>query len=338
MPGAAGVSPVLTSLPLPGQEGVQGDGRTPSKQTDVSLSRIVGKAPMTTTATTIREAYRHCQQVTRREARNFYFAFITLPGPKRRAIYAAYAFARLCDDIADGDGPTAEKVIGLDQVRRSLADAYAGYPQGPVFIALADVARNYGIPQSYFENLAVGVEMDTVKSRYSTFEELRQYCYGVAGTVGLICAEIFGYTQPIVLEYAVDLGLAMQLTNIMRDIQEDATRGRVYLPQDEMAHFGYSEAELLSGTVNPQFVELMRFQAQRARGYYAQSAKLLPLVPARSRAAAAVLHGIYSRLLDRIESQGFNVFQGRTRLSGREKLLLTAKLYASSLFPSRKSA
>ena len=288
---------------------------------------------MATSTVSLQEAYRHCQQVTRREARNFYFAFITLPGAKRRAIYAAYAFARLCDDIADGDGSIPEKVAQLAQVRHALADAYAGRPQGPVFVALLDVARTYQIPQSYFEDLVAGVETDTVKSRYATFEELRQYCYGVASTVGLICAEIFGYTDPIAREYAVGLGLGMQLTNIMRDIQEDGARGRIYLPQDELARYGYSEAELLSGVVNPQFVELMRFQAKRAREYYAQGSKLLPLVPARSRTCVAILHGLYSRLLDRIEARGFYVFQGRVRISGREKLLLTAKLWLTSLLP-----
>ena len=288
---------------------------------------------MTTSTLTLQEAYRHCRQITRREARNFYLAFITLPNSKRRAIYAAYAFARLCDDIADGDGPTPEKVAQLDQVRHALAEAYAGRPREAVFIALLDVARTYQIPQSYFEDLVAGVEMDTVKSRYATYGELRQYCYGVASTVGLICVEIFGYRDPMARQYAVDLGLAMQLTNILRDIREDASRGRVYLPQDELAQHHYSEAELLQGVVNPQFVELMRFQARRAREYYARGAKLLPLVPARSRACISVLYGLYSRLLDRMEARGFNVFQGRTRLSGFEKLLLTIRLWATSFLP-----
>ena len=284
-------------------------------------------------AVELQEAYRHCQRVTRREARNFYFAFITVPGAKRRAIYAAYAFARLCDDIADGAAPVQGKIEQLASVRDSLADAYAGAPQGPVFIALAHAAHTYGIPQAYFDSLVSGVEIDTTKSRYATFEELREYCYGVASTVGLICGEIFGYKDPVAREYAVDLGLAMQLTNILRDVQEDAERGRVYLPQDEMARFGYSEEELRRGIINEHFVALMRFQAERARAYYAQGAKLAALVPVRSRACVAVLQGLYSRLLDRIEANGFDVFQGRTRLPNHEKLLLTAKLWATSVLP-----
>ena len=284
-------------------------------------------------AAELQEAYRHCQRVARNEARNFYFAFITLPGAKRRAIYAAYAFARLCDDIADGEAPVQDKIEQLAGVRRSLADAYAGAPQGPVFVALAHAANTYGIPQEYFDNLVSGVEVDTTKSRYATFEELREYCYGVASTVGLICGEIFGYKDPVAREYAVDLGLAMQLTNILRDIHEDAEQGRVYLPQDEMARFGYSEAELLRGIINAQFIALMRFQTERARAYYAQGAKLAALVPVRSRACVAALQGLYTRLLDRIEANGFDVFRGRIRLPSHEKLLLTAKLWATSVLP-----
>ena len=289
------------------------------------------------TAVTLQEAYRHCQQVTRREARNFYFAFVTLPGAKRRAIYVAYAFARLCDDIADGDSPMEEKVRQLAEVRQSLTDMYAAHPEGPVFTALADVAERFAIPQHYFENLVSGVEIDTTKNRYATFEELREYCYGVASTVGLICGEIFGYSKPVAREYAVDLGLAMQLTNIMRDIKEDGEMGRVYLPQDEMARFGYSEEELLRGIINEPYLELMRFQAQRARGYYASGAQLLPLVPLRSRACVSVLYGLYSRLLDRIEANGFDVFSGRVRIPTKQKLLITAKLWATSLLPIHRT-
>jgi phytoene synthase len=290
-----------------------------------------------TTTTSLQEAYVHCQQVTRREARNFYFAFITLPGHKRRAIYAVYAFARLCDDIADEDQPLEEKVAQLNDVRRSLADAYDNKPDGPVFVALSDVAATHQIPQQSFEDLIAGVEIDTHKSRYANFDELREYCYGVASTVGLICGEIFGYKDPIAREYAVDLGLAMQITNIMRDIQEDAQRGRIYLPQDEMARSGYTEDELLRGVVNQQFVELMSAQAQRAHAYYDSGARLLPLVPIRSKACVALLHGMYERLLERIEANGFDVFHGRIRLPTQEKIILTAKLWATNLLPLPRS-
>ena len=284
------------------------------------------------------QAYGHCRDVAKKEARNFYFAFLTLPPTKRQAIYAVYAFARICDDITDGDASTEAKLTGLAEVRRSLERAYAGAPEGPVFTALADVAATYHIEQSSFQELVGGVEMDTSQSRYATFEDLRRYCYGVASTVGLICVEIFGYSKPEARRHAVDLGLAMQLTNIMRDIREDAERGRVYIPQDELARFGYSEEELTRGVVNRRFTELMRFQAERARGYYDSGARLLPLVPVRSRACVSVLHGLYSRLLDRIEARRFDVFQGRIRLSTAEKIMLTVRLWASSLLPARRGA
>ena len=282
------------------------------------------------------QAYSHCQEVTKREARNFYFAFLTLPPAKRQAIYAVYAFARICDDIADGDTSTEAKLTGLAEIRRSLERAYAGFPEGPVFTALADVAATYRIEQSSFQALVGGVEVDTAQNRYATFEDLLRYCYGVASTVGLICIEIFGYVRTEARCYAVDLGLAMQLTNILRDIQEDAERDRIYIPQDELARFGYSEEDLASGVVNQCFTELMRFQAERARSYYRSSARLLPLVPVRSRACVSVLHGLYSRLLDRIEARRFDVFHGRVRLSTAEKVLLTAKLWAASLLPARR--
>ena len=282
------------------------------------------------------QAYSHCREVAKREARNFYFAFLTLPRAKRQAIYAVYAFARICDDIADGEASTEAKLTGLADVRRSLERAYDSAPEGPVFTALADVAATYRIEQSSFQALVGGVEMDTAQNRYATFEDLRRYCYGVASTVGLICVEVFGYARPEARCYAVDLGLAMQLTNILRDIQEDAERDRIYIPQDELARFGYSEENLSSGVVNRSFTDLMRFQAERARSYYSSSARLLPLVPVRSRACISVLHGLYSRLLDRIEARHFDVFHGRVRLGTAEKVLLTAKLWAASLLPARR--
>ena len=279
----------------------------------------------------VRESYRHCQQVTRRAARNFYFAFITLPPHQRRAIYAVYAFCRLCDDIADEPAPVAEQVQRLAGTRNALARAYAGEPEGPVFTALAHAAAAHRIPETYFQEVIAGVEMDLTQQRYNTFEKLRTYCSRVASTVGLICIEVFGYQDPRAKEFAIDLGLAMQLTNILRDIKEDAERGRVYLPQDELAEFGYSEESLHRGIIDESFLALMRFQARRAREYFDRGARLMPLLSLRSRACPAVLHGLYSRLLDKIEARGFDVFQGRTRLPTQEKLLLIAKLWATSV-------
>ncbi|MCH8856171.1 MAG: squalene/phytoene synthase family protein, partial [Proteobacteria bacterium] len=162
------------------------------------------------------EAYRACQSVAKEGARNFYYAFLTLPKEKRQAIYAAYAFCRLCDDIADDPDPRGDRAARLQAVRAALKSAYAAAPEGVVFIALQDAALKHSIPQRYFEDVIRGVEMDLYKTRYATFEELREYCYYVASSVGLICIEVCTYSDPRAVEYATDLGIALQLTNILR--------------------------------------------------------------------------------------------------------------------------
>ena len=288
---------------------------------------------MAAPANILNQAYEYCREITRRQARNFYFAFITLPSLRRTAIYVVYAFARLCDDIADDERPTNQKVNLLKQLRQRLADTFNGHPEGPIFSALLDVAKKYEIPQEYFAALISGVEMDMTKTRYANFEELEQYCHGVSTTVGLICAEILGYKDPIAREYAVDLSLAMQLTNILRDLKEDTARDRIYIPQDELSHFGYSEVDLRNETINQQYLALMEFQTKRIREYYRRASKILPLVPIRSRTCVAILHGFYSKLLDRIETRKFDVFKSTIRLSTREKLFLTWKLWITSLIP-----
>jgi phytoene synthase len=291
---------------------------------------------MSESSSALKTAYAYCREVTRREARNFYFAFITLPTLRRTAIYVVYAFARLCDDIADSEQLPNQKVKLLKQTHKNLADAFEGHPEGPIFSALVDVAHKYQIPQEYFDALISGVEMDITKTRYANFEELKHYCYGVSTTVGLICAEILGYKDPMAREYAVDLSLAMQLTNILRDLKEDAAKNRIYLPQDELRHFGYSEVDLRQEVINQQYLELMEFQTQRIREYYLRASKLLPLVPLRSRTCVAILHGFYSKLLDHIQSQNFDVFRETIRLSKREKLFLTWKLWITSFIPQIK--
>lgn len=278
-------------------------------------------------------AYDYCRRVAKEQAKNFYYAFRTLPASRRRAIYAAYAFCRFCDDIADEDIPHSEKVRLFGRTRELLHSGHDGDAVEPVFRALHDARRAFDIPLRYFEEIIEGVEMDLTWTRFRSFDELRSYCYKVASTVGLICIEVFGYSEPRAKEHAVDLGLAMQLTNIIRDVKEDLQRGRIYIPLDEIARFGYSEGELMRGVVNEPFLRLMRHQAERARGYFARGRRLLPLLPARSRPCPAVLHAIYSALLDRIEDEGFRVFDGRITLQTRDKLLLTATTWARSLLP-----
>ena len=281
----------------------------------------------------LKAAYDHCKRVTRAEAKNFYYASRTLPAKKRRAIYAAYAFCRLCDDIADGDLPLDEKRRLLEETRVRLnsdssADAH------PVFSALRDTIESYDIPVRHFDEVIEGVEMDLTQTRYGTFEELEGYCYRVASAVGLVCIEIFGYTDERAREYAVDLGLAMQLTNIIRDMREDSLRGRIYLPLDELGRFGYTEQDLERGVVNEPFRQLMRYQAFRAREHFERGRRIVPLLSADSRACLALLHGVYSSILDRIEASGFDVYSRRVGLPTLEKLLLMARLWAASIVPS----
>ena len=285
-------------------------------------------------ATYVEIGYRESREITRREAKNFYYAFLTLPHERRRAIYVAYAFCRYCDDAVDTAESVDQKMATLQSLHASLNDAYTGRSNDPLFLALADVADRHDIPEEYFKQVIHGVESDLTKVRYQDFEELRIYCYQVASVVGLICLQIFGYKDDSAREHAIDLGLAMQLTNIARDIQEDLELGRIYLPQDEIARFGYSEEALEAGIVNESFINLMRFQAQRARGYFDSGFKLLPYLSPRSRACPAVMGQLYSKVLQRIEEAKFDVFQHKISLSKTEKLRVTAQTWFTSMLPS----
>ena len=284
---------------------------------------------------TLEQSHAECRRIVRESARNFYYSFIALPRQKRRAIYAVYAFCRLCDDAVDEPSLTVdEKLRRLAEIRQLLKEASTTASTHPVFMALTDAVARYRIPLRHFQEVVRGVEMDLTTRRYTTFEELRTYCYRVASAVGLICVEIYGYREPKVRDYAVDLGLAMQLTNIVRDVQEDLERDRIYIPLDEMERFGYSEGELKAGVVNEAFRHLMAFQAARAREHFRKGLRLLPYLSPRSRTSPAVLAALYEKILERIEARGFNVFDGRVSLSGREKYLLTAKTWLKSLMPA----
>jgi 15-cis-phytoene synthase len=278
-------------------------------------------------------AYEECRLITRREAKNFYYAFLTLPEAQRRAIYVAYTFCRYCDDSVDAQSSVEDKLERLNALRRQLDACYDGRSDEMVFLGLSDVARRYDIPQEYFQEVLSGVESDLVKTRYQDFEELRRYCYQVASAVGLICIHIFGFSDPRAKDHAVDLGLAMQLTNIARDVKEDLEMGRIYLPQEELARFGYSEEELQAGVFNPAFIDLMRFQTQRARSYFHSGFQLLPHLSPRSRACPAVLGRLYSKVLDRIEARHYDVLNHRVNLSKTEKLRVTAFTWLTSMLP-----
>lgn len=290
---------------------------------------------MAATQPDLHAAYDLCQRITKAEAKNFYYAFRTLPPPKRRAIYAAYAFCRVCDDISDEDLPLEQKIEGFAHTRDLLAKAQRGSTDEPVISALADAASNFSIPWEHFDQIVAGVEIDLKKSRYATFDELREYCYKVASVVGLVSIEIFGYDKhPEIDKYAVDLGLAMQLTNILRDIKEDAVRDRIYIPQEELRQFGYSEQYLMNDVVNESFRELMRYQVARARRYFESGRNLIPLLSQDSRACTAVLVEVYSSILNRIEAADYDVFSQRIGLSTSKKLVTMARLWALSFVPS----
>ena len=258
-------------------------------------------------------AYEEVLRVTRREAKNFAYGIMVLPRPKRQAIAAIYAFARRVDDVADGELPPEEKRAALEQLRASLdAD-----PTDPVFVALADARERFGIPREPLAALVDGGLQDLEQETYADFAELRGYCEKVAGAVGLACVPVYGSDDT---EHAMTLGIALQLINIIRDVDEDRRLRRVYLPQDELAAFGVNRLE-----PSPEFRELMTFQAQRARACLAEGLKLLDSLDRRSRLCVATFAGLYRATLDRIEANDFDVFGEKTRLSTPRKLAVVAR-------------
>jgi 15-cis-phytoene synthase len=269
--------------------------------------------------------------LTRRSGSNFYYSFLFLPRRKRHAIYALYAFCRTVDDAVDqGAATPSEQRRILADWRQELTRVYGGHPTQPIAQHLAEVVRAFPIPRQHLEAILDGVEMDIDKRRYGSFDELHEYCYRVAAAVGLCCIEIFGYTDPRARDYAVNLGVALQLTNIMRDLRTDGERGRIYLPLDEMRRFGYSEEELLHGRHTPAFVGLMRFQAHRAHAYYRAAKAARPAVDQRRLVAAEIMRGIYRDLLRQIEKREFRVFDGRIRVSTPRKIALALGAYLRS--------
>ncbi|MBI3271327.1 MAG: presqualene diphosphate synthase HpnD [Planctomycetes bacterium] len=265
-------------------------------------------------------AHDHCRRVTQAAAKNFYYAFALFPEAERRAMCAVYAFARMADDLADEPGEPAAKAAALADLRARLERSGREPSTDPVLAALADARVRFHLPLAPLEDLLRGVEMDLSVRRYAGFDDLRLYCYRVASTVGLVTIEIFGYQDPAARAHAEDLGIAMQLTNILRDVREDLERDRVYLPQDELARFGVTEADLAAGRATPAFHELMAFQARRAREYFVRGERILPFVRKETRYCPAILQTIYRRLLLQIQARPERVLRERVRLSTTEKL------------------
>jgi phytoene synthase len=261
---------------------------------------------------------------------NFYYSFVFLPRKKRRAIEAVYAFARRGDDLADGG-------LSLDDARREIAryrqvldDCFTSRGrslQDPQLQVLAESIQRFSIPRQPFEDLILGLEMDLKATRYETFEQLSLYCYRVASTIGLISIEILGYGNPRARDYAVNLGMALQLVNILRDIQSDAQRGRIYLPAEDLERFGVRPGELCAGAYNDPFIELMQFECDRARYYFDLARQLLPPEDRRSLVAAEIMAAIYWRLLKRIQSRCYNVFGEGVRLSRPLKFWIALSVY-----------
>ena len=280
---------------------------------------------------TLEESYAFCEQVARRRARNFYYSFVLLSPPQRRAMCAIYAFMRYCDDLSD-DGDIPDRAGAIDRWRADLDRALSGNEvEGPVWPAFRDTTRRYAIPKRYFHEMIDGVRSDLEPRSVQTFEELYQYCYLVASVVGLTIIHIFGFDTPEALDLAEKCGIAFQLTNILRDVREDALNDRTYLPAEDLARFGVPAGALRGGTKPAGFDDLMRFEADRARGYYAESAPLIQMVHRGSRASLAALIDIYRSLLDHIEASGFDVLSQRVRVPSWEKTWIVVRNAANPL-------
>jgi squalene synthase HpnC/squalene synthase HpnD len=309
-------------------------GKHPKLATTETAANL-GAGPVSDGAT-VERSYEQCRQVARKAASNFYYAFYMLPRPKRDALCAIYAFMRLVDDASDSPTGSADesselvlKRAALSRWRALLDECAIGNTAGHFILpAFADAIKRYRIPSRYFHDLISGAEMDLLETNYATFESLQEYCYRVAGTVGLTCIHIFGYQDAHAPELAERLGIAFQLTNILRDVRSDLGMGRVYIPAEDLRRFGCTAAELERGVVTPAVRELLRFEADRAWEFYREGVRLISKVDRDSRAALWALARIYSSLLARIEDRDFDVFSERVRLSTAEKagILLRARL------------
>ena len=272
-----------------------------------------------------RRSYAWCERLARRHAGNFYHGFRLLPEPQRRSMCALYAFLRIADDLADGPGAADVKRRLLDEWRQQFDDALAGRYRHALHAALHDTLVRHVVPRSCLDAVLEGVGMDLDTVRYATFADLYPYCYRVAAAVGLACIHIWGFTDPEATTHAESAGIALQLTNILRDLGEDAARGRIYLPAEDLARFAYDEAALARRECTERFRALMRFEAERAYAYYAAGERLAPLLHPPGRAVFLVLLRTYRGLLDEIVRRNFDVFTERVRLSSWHKLWLTAR-------------
>lgn len=285
----------------------------------------------------IEKAYEYCKKVTKLHAKSFFFAAKFLPQHKQKAVYPIYAFCRHVDDEIDeiGEGDEAEAVKSVEKWKRNLNFIYeknnkhrtTNNEQLQVFIAWQDLLKNYKIPQNLPLELIEGVLMDTTIKRYESFDELYVYCYRVASTVGLMSSEILGYSDKIALEYAEAMGIGMQLTNILRDIKEDAAIGRIYLPQEDLRKFNVTEEQIFAGGFDENFEKLMRFQVERARKYYVKGEMGIALLEKDSRFTVLLASRIYAKILDEIEKQNYNIFTKRAHTTKSQKMFSIPKIW-----------
>lgn len=285
----------------------------------------------------IENAYRYCENVTKIHAKSFYFATKFLPPEKRKCVYPIYAFCRHVDDAVDEAELSSEREIveAVAEWQLILDDIYSKTEnpkpktenQNFVLTAWRDLLRKHKIPQKLPQELMRGVLMDTETNRYETFEDLYVYCFCVASTVGLMSSEILGYEKPETLLYAEALGIAMQLTNILRDVKEDAAMNRIYLPQEDLRRFGVSEEQIFAGKFDANFAELAKFQIARARSYYEKAEKGIPMLEPDARFCVLLAARLYARILDEIERQNYDVFLKRAHLNLPQKIFLMPKIW-----------
>ncbi len=279
------------------------------------------------------ESFRHCEMVAKTQARNFYFSFVTLPPERKAAMCAIYAFFRYSDDVSDEAAADSTKAAEMQKWRLALDRALAGdYGDSLILPAFHATVLKYQIPGRYFHELINGTEMDLTKTRYETWEELHGYCYRVASVVGFVCLHVWGFDEADgkAMEYAEACGLAFQLTNILRDVKEDANRDRIYLPAEDLRQFGVSEEDLKQGLLTESFRNLMRFEADRAKSYYKLAHELFPLVHTHGRPTLSIMLKIYRGILDSIERNDYDVHSRRARVSTPKKLGIVAEAWLRS--------
>jgi phytoene synthase len=275
----------------------------------------------------IAEAYRECADITRRSGSSFASAFWMLPKPRRNALHAVYAFCRLADDIADDPAIAGDRTALLARWREELDDAFHGNAQHAVGVALSDAIESYWLPERVFLDLLDGVEFDLADGPIDTFEDLRLYCYRVASTVGLLVVRILGFKNARALEFAEELGIAVQLTNVLRDVGDDASKGRIYLPRDELERFGVSAESILAGQMTDELQLMLNFNAKRAASYYDRAEQLLPEQDRRSLRPATAMGRIYRALLDELIERRFPCFGQSVRLSKPRRVAIAAKVW-----------